>query len=126
MNTQAFKKTETWLVGFVTLVIMLAMFALTQTANAVMNEDEVRQWIESEFGVTVLGIRAISENGEPVLAVTIMNPAGDSNGAFLINTITVDPEAEKLVPQFRHGTSGVQLAAPPVSRRTAPFTRDTL
>lgn len=125
MKSQTHKQTETRLSGLVATLFIFAMLVFTQPANAAMNESEARQWIESEFGVTVLDVRAITDNGRRILAIKIMNPQGNRNGAFLVSTIAFDPETGMLVSQYRQKISGAQLAAPPVSRRTSPLTAET-
>ncbi len=73
---------------------------------AAMSEDQVRAAITRDYGVEVLRIRADTVDGRAVFLVTVMNPGGDFNEAFQVNTLAVDAETGQLVPQFRHHASG--------------------
>jgi len=69
--------------------------------------DEVKRQIEKDYGVTVLRVReGTREDGSPTYAVTVMNPGGDRNSAFEVNTLEVDARTGALVPQFRHAADG--------------------
>ncbi len=73
---------------------------------AAMSEDQVRAAITRDYGVEILRIRADTLDGRAVFLVTVMNPGGDFNTAFQVNTLAVDAETGRLVPQFRHNPSG--------------------
>ncbi len=73
---------------------------------AAMSEDQVRAAITRDHGVEVLRIRADTLDGRAVFLVTVMNPGGNFNEAFQVNTLAVDAETGRLVPQFRHNPSG--------------------
>jgi len=105
--------------------IVIAPLVLADPANAQVGPEQVRRQMESVYGVTVLRIREVVDNGNPAYAVTVMNPPGDFNEAFQVNTVAVDPETGALIPQFREGANGVRHAAPPIARRTSPLTADT-
>lgn len=107
----------------VALGLLVVGFAASDYANAAsLSNEELKQRVELEFGVTVLELRDLTQNGTPIVAVKIMNPSSDNNAAFLVRVIAIDPETGKLVPQFRHGLHGASTAAPPVSVRIAPRT----
>ncbi len=75
-------------------------------SQAAMSEDQVRTAIERDYGVQVLRVSPGMADGRNVFMVTVMNPAGDFNEAFQVNTLVVDAETGRLVPQFRHLPSG--------------------
>ncbi len=75
-------------------------------AGAAMSADEVASAIAEAYGVTVLRVVAMEEDGRSVFRVTIMNPGGDFDEAFQVNTLLVDAETGKLVSAVRHRTSG--------------------
>ena len=75
-------------------------------AGAAMSADEVAAAIAEAYGVTVLRVVAIEEDGRSVFRVTIMNPGGDFDEAFQVNTLLVDADTGKLVSAFRHRASG--------------------
>jgi len=79
-----------------------AIVSLAAPAGAEMSVDAVIQKIEADYAVTVLRVKPMTDGGRRVFAVTIMNPGGDFNEAFQVNTIVVDAETGNLVRQFRH------------------------
>ena len=81
--------------------------------------------METQYGVKVLRIKPMTEQGRSAFAVTIMNPGGDFNEAFQVNTIVIDAETGRPVVQYRQGPGGLEPAAPPVSSRTGPSTAST-
>ena len=42
------------------------------------------------LGVDVLRAELVERDGQPVYAVTVMNPPGNYNGAFMVRTLLVD------------------------------------
>jgi hypothetical protein len=54
----------------------------------------------------VLRVREALYDGRSVYIVTVMNPGGDFNEAFQVNTLMVDRRSGKLVSQFRPAMSG--------------------
>jgi len=91
-------------------------------ALAAMSEDQVRSAIERDYGVQVLRVSPATEDGRSVFLVTVMNPPGDFNEAFQVNTLMVDAETGRLVLQYRHGPSGHRLSDAPsrVPNRQSP------
>lgn len=87
-------------------MVAVAMMLPTTVSDAAMSEDQVRTAIEREFGVEVLRVSPGTADGRAVFMVTVMNPPGDFNEAFQVNTLVVDAETGRLVPQFRHNPSG--------------------
>ena len=102
-----------------------ATLALGATPAAALSADQVRRQVETRYGVKVLRIRPMTEQGRSAFAVTIMNPGGDFNEAFQVNTIVVDAETGDLVLQYRQRAGGHDEAAPNISRRTSPRTAVT-
>lgn len=81
-------------------------------AQSLMTTEAVRGAIEQEFGVEVLRIDDIEIDGRPAFLLRVMNPAGDFNEAFQINTLAVDRATGDLIPSFRHGPSGYSSEGP--------------
>ena len=83
-----------------------AVLVMPPPAGAAMGADQVRAKIIQAFGVEVLRVRPAQADGRRVYVVTIMNPGGDFNTAFQVNTLLVDADTGKLVSGFRHRPSG--------------------
>lgn len=77
-------------------------------AQALMSESAARAALEKEYGVQVLRVEPGEQDGVPVFVVRVMNPGGNFNEAFQVNTLVVDRQTGNLVRQFRHGPSGVR------------------
>lgn len=90
-----------WVIG---LAVVLSV--PVGQASAAMTEEQVRQAVERAYSVTVLRIQRVEHAGREAFRVTIMNPGGDSNTAYQVNTIAIDAETGELIPQFRHRASG--------------------
>ena len=86
--------------------VLGAALAFPPPAIAAMTANQVKAKIAKEFGVKVLKVRPGKDDGRKVYLVTMMNPGGDFNEAFQVNTIIVDAETGKLVSRFRHRASG--------------------
>jgi len=78
-----------------------------------MSEAEVTTKVARDYGVDVLRVRRGAVDGRQVFLVTMMNPGGDFNEAFQVNTIAVDMESGELVPGFRHRPSGADANQAP-------------
>ena len=94
-------------------------------AEAALSADQVKRQVEMRYGVTVLRIKPVTEQGRSAYAVTIMNPGGAFDEAFQVNTLVIDAETGRPIIQYRQGPGGIQPAAPPVSARTRPSTAST-
>ncbi len=94
-------------------------------AEAALSADHVKRQVETRYGVTVLRIKPVTEQGRSAYAVTIMNPGGDFDEAFQVNTLVIDAETGRPIIQYRQGLRGIQPAAPPVSSRTRPNSAST-
>jgi hypothetical protein len=85
-----------------------------------LGEDQVRSLVSEGLGVEVLNIEAIESEGRPAYAVTVMEPAGNVNGALAVETLLVDGATGGLlggVPQAPR-TAGATMAEAP--GRAAP------
>jgi len=91
-------------------VYALCAPAVAPPAWAAVSEDQARHAIEQQFGVRVLKVVKSTFDGKPVYFLTVMSPGGNSNSAFQVNTLAVDPETGKLVSGFRHLSSGLRDA----------------
>ena len=89
-------------------VVVSAGSLFAAPAGAAMSADEVSAAIAAAYGVTVLRVVATEEDGRSVFRVTIMNPGGDFDEAFQVNTLLVDADTGKLVSGFRHRASGYE------------------
>ncbi len=112
--------------GAALAVVFGAMLALgSAPAGAVLSADQVKRQVETRYGVKVLRIKPMTEQGRSAFAVTIMNPGGAFNEAFQVNTIVIDAETGRPIIQYRQGPGGLKPAAAPVSSRTGPSTAST-
>jgi hypothetical protein len=93
-----------WVVA-IALAVLVPL--LTGPASAAMSEAEVKAKVVEAYGVEVLKVRRAALDGRQVFLVTMMNPGGDFDEAFQVNTIAFDVESGKPVPGFRHRASGV-------------------
>ena len=98
---------------------------LAAPAWSAMSADEVAAAIAEAYGVTVLRVVPAKDDGRSVFRLTIMNPGGDFDEAFQVNTLLVDAETGKLVSGFRHRASGYE-ASQAASFETNRHTPDTL
>lgn len=79
-----------------------------------LGEDEVRRLVREGLGVDVLSAELVEREGQPVYALTVMNPPGNYNGAFMVRTLLVDG-----------ATGGLLGEVPHTPRVAAPQTQDT-
>jgi len=73
-----------------------------------LGEDGVRALLRESLGVEILKIEAIESEGRPAYAVTVMNPPGNDNSAFMVETLVID------------GATGGILGRVPQEPRVAP------
>ena len=111
--------------GAALAVVFGATLALGAAPAVALSADQVRRQVETRYGVKVLRIKPMTEQGRSAFAVTIMNPGGDFNEAFQVNTIVIDAETGRPIVQYRQGPGGLEPAAAPVSSRTGPSTAST-
>ena len=89
-------------------VVASAAILPAAPALAAMSADQVAAAIAEAYGVGVLKVVAAEHEGRTVYRVTIMNPGGDFDEAFQVNTLLVDADTGKLVSGFRHRASGYE------------------
>lgn len=97
--------------GLLGVAALLALLA--GRTQAEVTEAQVKRSLEQAYNVTVLRIRQVDHEGQPAFVVTMMNPGGNFNEAFQVNTVLVDADSGKLISQFRHRTSGYDPNAAP-------------
>ena len=99
-----------------TAVVVAAAVAalLAPPAWAAMTESQVSAKVAKDLGVKVLRVRPGKADGQSVFLVTIMNPGGDFNAAYQVNTVAVSAENGELVSRFRHRASGLDGNAAPI------------
>ncbi|MGH6904379.1 MAG: hypothetical protein ACREIR_16725 [Geminicoccaceae bacterium] len=68
-------------------------------ARPALGEDEVRTLLGERFGVEILKIEAMQSERGPAYAVTVMNPPGNDNSAFLVETLVVDGATGEVLGQ---------------------------
>ena len=111
--------------GVMMTMVFLTMFGIGFPAHAEMTKQQIMGKIERDFGVKVLNVQPARDIGENVLAVTVINPSGDFNEAFQVNTLAVDKQSGELVPVESQTRQGYRHSAPPVTFRTSPRIADT-
>jgi uncharacterized membrane protein YkoI len=83
-----------------------------------LGEDEVRRLVQEGLGVDVLSAELVERDGQPVYALTVMNPPGNYNAAFMVRTLLVDGATGGLLGEVPHTP---RAAAPhPDSRAAGP------
>jgi uncharacterized membrane protein YkoI len=83
-----------------------------------VGEDEVQRLVREGLGVEVLSTELVERDGQPVYALTVMNPPGNYNGAFMVRTLLVDGATGGLLGEVPHTP---RAAAPhPDSRAAGP------
>lgn len=88
--------------------------AASAAAQPLMSEADARAAVERDYGVNVLGIREdTTTEGDPVFRITVMNPEGNYNEAFMVTTLLLDRRTGKLVSQFQQGAQGAKLPPAP-------------
>ncbi len=92
------------------VVVACGMAVSGAPAGAEKSADEVASAIAEAYVVTVLRVVPTKEDGRSAFRVTVMNPGGDYEEAFQVNTLLVDAESGKLVSGFRHRASGYEAS----------------
>ncbi len=88
----------------------LALAVSAGTASAQMSVVDIDKKLTQQYGVKVLRLTQGEYDGKKVFLATVMNPAGNSNGAFEVATLAVDPQTGNLIPAFRHTKTGYELS----------------
>ena len=76
-----------------------AQAGASEAERPALGEDEVRALLGERFGVEVLKIQAMESDRGPAYAVTVMNPPGNDDGAFLVETLVVDGATAEVLGQ---------------------------
>lgn len=97
---------------------LLLPSAWPAAAADALTADQVKAEIADRYHVTVLRVTPASVDGRDAFAVLAMNPGGDDNAAFQVNTLLVDAATGALLPQFTRQPAGYIL--PPASDRSPP------
>ena len=83
-------------------VIQQQSLADAATDQPALGEDEVRRLVRDGLGVDVLRAELVEREGRPVYALTVMNPAGNDNAAFMVRTLLVDGATGGLLGEVPH------------------------
>jgi len=102
----------------VTLVTGVRVASVNAAAEFSKDEAVVAEKLETTYGVRVLRIRSGMLDGTTVYIVTVMNPAGNFNGAFRVTTLAVDKATGRLVSRYRQTPTGQRY--PATERRDTP------
>src|SRR3546814_9989180 len=88
-------------------VLAGAIAAPGLAAEALLSKGNAKARIEKDLGVEVLRLREVDVEGRPAFAATIMNPGGNYNAAFQVNTVVLDRKTGTLIHRF--GQNGQEL-----------------
>lgn len=86
-------------------LLALLLLAPPVAAQGLSNK-EIADRIAETYGVTVLKTVEAEADGKRVLYLTVMNEGGNSNAAFAVTTLEVDPATGDLVSQYRTTPTG--------------------
>jgi hypothetical protein len=76
------------------------------SSAAALTQEEAAAQIAEEYGVEVLKTDAVLQGDQPIILLTVMEPGGNDNAAFQVNTIAVDAETGEVIPGFRRLETG--------------------
>lgn len=85
-----------------------------------LGEDEVRRLVQEGLGVDVLSAELVEHDGQPVYALTVMNPPGDYNGALMVRTLLVDGATGGLLGQVPHAPRAAEPSLTQDARAAGP------
>jgi hypothetical protein len=92
--------------------ILAAVVLAGPAAAQGLSKKEIADRIAKTYDVTVLKTVEAESDGKRVLYVTVMNGGGNSNAAFQVTTLEVDPATGDLVSQYRTTPTGQLDTAP--------------
>ena len=97
---------------FILVTMGLIFFGINGPLNlsASSSKAQVKSNIEREYDADVLKILNGTVNGKSVFYVTVMFRGGNYNTAYQINTLVFDVSTGRILPQFRHHSSGRSLS----------------
>ncbi len=90
----------------VAAMAMAAAIGVLSAADAQVTARQASRQFAESYGVQVLKVRSAEIDGKRVYLLTVMNPKGDFNEAFQVNTVAVDADTGNLIAGFRHRSSG--------------------
>ncbi|MGQ0674782.1 MAG: hypothetical protein ACT4N4_01625 [Rhodospirillales bacterium] len=89
----------------------LAVLALgAGDAAAAMLPEDISKKLTQQFAVKVLRIEPGEFDGRKVFIVRVMGAPGNSNSAFEVSTLAIDPDTGNPISAFRHTKSGYELS----------------
>ncbi len=88
------------------IAAMAAAICVSSAADAQVTARQASRQFAESYGVQVLKVRTSKIDGKRVYVLTVMNPKGDFNEAFQVNTVAVDADTGNLIAGFRHRRSG--------------------
>ncbi len=94
------------------MVLLWLASVLASSPATALTPHEVARRLAETYGVDVLRVRELEEDGRRLYAVTVMLPGGNRNDAFQVGTLLLDAETGEPVPRFGHGPSGHELPPP--------------
>lgn len=107
--------------------VVISIFVLLvgeAPATAAMPEGELSRVVTARYHVQVLKVLPAKELGENIVAVRVMNPPGNSNGALQVYTFFVNAETGEMEPIYGNLVSRLNRTSPLIWQRTEPFTVD--
>ena len=100
----------------VAAMAMAAAIGVLSAADAQVTARQASRQFAESYGVQVLKVRSAEIDGKRVYLLTVMNPKGDFNEAFQVNTVAVDADTGNLIAGFRHRSSGYDANQAPSFR----------
>lgn len=83
---------------------------------AALTQEEAAEKVAEEYGVEVLKTDAALDGNRPIILLTVMQPGGNDNAAFQVNTIAVDAKTGEVIPGYRRLETGrVTTPGPPAA-----------
>lgn len=73
---------------------------------AALTQQEAAEQVAEQYGVEVLKTEATLQGDRPIILLTVMQPGGNDNAAFQVNTIAVDADTGEVIPGFRRLETG--------------------
>lgn len=109
---------DIWVWVLAPVLVSAWLFVSPAEAQGVQSPAQVSKRIEATFGVRVLRVQQIKDEGPLTYAVTVMNAGGNYNEAFQVTTLVVNPKTGTLISQFRHKPAGYRLSGAPLNSAT--------
>lgn len=97
---------------FAAAAIVVAAVAVSPAPAQSPGDKALANKVAKQFGVTVLRTEDGKIDGKAVVFVTVMKGGGNSNDAFQVTTLAVDPATGNLVSQYRTTPTGQQDLGP--------------